>query len=171
MDSDRDEPLAKPGTPAIECFLAEDTGERVVTSFLCDGICCEVEEAVYRRVDTGEVMRASALPPGAIWRLAGDPGFAGSSSPHGEHSLVVVTPGGLWRIEGRDAGCDMRAHDPDYSRHTCRVYTGVAPRITVHRGGGCRVRAEVELDGWRGRLIDGRLIRGAGDPGKARGSS
>ncbi len=138
MDSDR-----------IECFLAEDTGERVVTSFLCDGICCEVEEAVYRRVDTGERMRASALPPGAIWRL-----------PHGEHPLVVVTPGGLWRIEGRDAGCDMRAHDPDYSRHTCRVYTGVAPRITVHRGGGCRVRAEVELDGWRGRLIDGWLVGG-----------
>jgi hypothetical protein len=141
----------------IACFLVELSNPRTAYDSRFDLV----------RRDTGEVLAADvewiyqagskAPPPGAMWwqNLTGTVEPGGRLFFRGDH-LSVMTPGGVWVIDGRAANCD-RPEDMD---HRCWVRRGRPPAITVDKNGNtCSAGAgSISCGAWHGFLRDGRLV-------------
>lgn len=76
-------------------------------------------ERLYRRTDTGELVRLNDAPPGSMYYADWYPASFRPHSPDGR-SLVVVTPAGPWVIDGRSSNGSF-----PWRR------TGTPPEVTV----------------------------------------
>lgn len=97
----------------------------------------------HKNVETGEIYEGK-LPVGAMYDVpyyraeehGKDAEWEGPSAlgrGHGDDrlSLMVVTPGGSWFIDGRASNCDMK----DDNTHNCWIRHGTPPNITVDKKG------------------------------------
>jgi hypothetical protein len=61
---------------------------------------------LYRRADTGEVLRINDAPPGALWHADW---LAGHYAPTADgHIVMCRTPGGDWNIDSEASNCDKK---------------------------------------------------------------
>src|ERR1051326_3854087 len=105
---------------SIRCFFLEPAGLE--------------DTELFRRTDTGELMRLGNAPVGAMWyadwmigRVKDDPGWRWWRGPDGR-CLVVRLPGGHdWLVDGRCSNCTL----PEDNVHKCWVRHGVPPNVTV----------------------------------------
>lgn len=113
-------------------------------------------ELIYRRVDTGEETTLRDAPPGAMWEA---PWLDEMFVPQGPHNLEVMTPGGIWAIDGRANNCTM-PEDHRQEKHHCWVRSGTPPDVTAGKNDGptCQAGAGSILCGsYHGFLRNGYL--------------
>lgn len=114
-------------------------------------------ERVYRRLDTGELIRKGQMPPGAMWYawwLEGTPMWTG---PDGRALMVRLPDGHDWHVDGIANNCTKK---DDLLGHKCWVRTGAPPRVTASKTGGLTCSAgagSILTPNWHGFLTDGIL--------------
>ena len=124
-------------------------------------------DALYQRLDTGEILARRAAPPGALWMAWWMKGFKSEwTGPDGE-VLMCRTPGGDWNIDSRASNCTM----PQDNTHRCWVRHG-DPRdplglksgkpLHVDKGGHtCQAGAgSIQCNSYHGFLHAGHLTEG-----------
>lgn len=111
-------PKTKPNRSPVKCFMVtyDDSGP----------------ERIWRAED-GREFKGDLPPPGALWFVDYyGPNFEG---PDGR-TLMAMTPGGAWCIDGQASNCTMRLDVGPYaSAHRCWCRHGTPPEITVDKQG------------------------------------
>jgi hypothetical protein len=115
------------------------------------------ENHLYRHPETGEkrTLPEWAKTPGAMWNATWMPNrWKGEDG----RSLVVVTPGGVWMVDGRATNCTKRYDDT----HKCWVRHGNPPEVTVDKNGNtCTAGGGfILVGGYHGFLRNGWLAGG-----------
>lgn len=124
----------------IKCFMVE----------ICEG--------GFRNLETGEVLVAP-LPPGAMWYASESYSEGvGNPGPDGRH-LYVMTPGGMWGIDGSAANC---TRPTERKQHHCWVRHGEPPNVTIDKNGetcgcGCSIGVPYPDMKYHGFLRNGYL--------------
>lgn len=124
-----------------------------------------------QRVGTGAILLhdvgwfyesgAHAMPVGSMWWRSITTMPADSGGRYffaGEH-LVVMTPGGVWNIDGRASNCG----DLEDTKHRCWPRRGRPPHVTVDKSFGptCSAGAgSIQVGAYHGFLRDGALSHG-----------
>lgn len=99
-------------------------------------------DALYRRIDTGDILTWRDAPAGAMREATWWP----DKGIDGKAWVVKLPDGADFMTEGKANNCNCSL-DP---RHRCWTRSGTAPRLTV--------TPSIQTSGWHGYLTDGALI-------------
>jgi hypothetical protein len=152
-----------PPTPEIDHADPRwpSTCERCGGAMPADAVWQVMQEQLYRRVDTGELIAHRYMPPGSLYFQDPDKRygeFAGvfpGGGPDGR-VLSAVCPGGArWCIDSRANNCTM----PNDDKHRCWVRHGDPAAGTIHvdkNGLTCKAGAgSIKTGNWHGYLDHG----------------
>lgn len=111
-------------------------------------------DALYRRVDSGELKLLEDMPAGAVWCEEWYEDWM--PGPDGQSWACKLPDGTDWNIDGRANNC-TRPNE----KHHCWVREGVAPDFNVGKGGNtCAAGAgSIATPGYHGFLRNGWLER------------
>lgn len=131
----------------IKCFMVEKTSE--YTDININGISC----MIFQRVDNGEKIASSDLPPGAMYWEREQPYLTPDRIP----TLVVILPNKHhWYLNSRASNCTKK----EDNEHRCWCVHGESPKVTVDKscntcnaGGG-----SILVGDYHGHLINGELV-------------
>jgi hypothetical protein len=110
-------------------------------------------ESLYRRTDSGAILKQSEFGPGAMWNaeyLVHNPFYLG---PDGRSIIVILPNGNEWTIDGPCRNCT----NPEDSTHKCWCRHGDPPNLTIDKncnscsaGGG-----SIQSGDYHGFLVNG----------------
>ena len=134
--------------------MLEPTEQTVVEKSNIPGFP-DQQRKLWRRADTGELMKLHDAPPGAMYYATWLEDIECMQKGPDGHVLMVVTPGGAWNTDSQASNCTMKQD----TKHRCWCRHGTPPLVTCDKVGlTCAAGAgSIKKGSYHGFLTNGVL--------------